>query len=264
MTRLYNTFHDLSRGFCGAYLVAEIKIFQHHTTTRTPLDKLTLRVYDIVKFSNKGRTSMIFQYGKTEIDYLKKRDKTLGRAIDAIGFIERSANYETSNADLFSALIKAVVGQQISTKAAATVWQRMEDGLGKVAPETILAISEGDLQSFGISFRKAGYIRGAAESVASGQLDILALHEKSDDQVVKELSSLNGIGTWTAEMLMLFAMQRPDILSYGDLAIHRGMQKLYRRKKITPEMFEGYRQRYTPHSSVASLYLWAIAGGAYI
>jgi len=204
----------------------------------------------------------VFIYGEREIAHLKKRDKTLGRAIDAIGHIERSANYETSNDDLFSALIKAVVGQQISAKAAATVWQRVEDGLGTVTPEAILGIKEEELQAFGISFRKVGYIRGAAEKVAMGSLDILALHSKTDAEVVGELSSLKGIGTWTAEMLMIFAMQRPDILSYGDLAIHRGMQTLYRRKKITPEMFEGYRQRYSPHGSVASLYLWAIAGGA--
>ncbi|MCL2235743.1 MAG: DNA-3-methyladenine glycosylase 2 family protein [Defluviitaleaceae bacterium] len=204
----------------------------------------------------------VFLYGEAEIAHLKKRDKTLGKAIDIIGHIERSANYETSNDDLFSALIKAVVGQQISTKAAATVWGRMEEGLGMVTPEAILGISEADLQAFGISFRKAGYIRGAAEKVVTGCLDIASLHSKTDAEIVKELSSLNGIGTWTAEMLMLFAMQRPDILSYGDLAIHRGMQTLYRRKKITPEMFEGYRRRYSPHGSVASLYLWAIAGGA--
>ena len=203
----------------------------------------------------------VFVYGEAEIAHLKKRDKTLGKAIDAIGHIERSANYETRDDDLFSALIKAVVGQQISTKAAATVWQRVEDGLGKVTPQTVLAISHEDLQAFGMSHRKAGYIHEAAEKVATGGLDILALHHKSDDEVVKELSRLNGIGTWTAEMLMLFAMGRPDILSFGDLAIHRGMQTLYRRKKITPEMFEGYRKRYTPHGSVASLYLWAIAGG---
>lgn len=205
---------------------------------------------------------MIFQYGNGEIEYLKKRDKTLGRAIDAIGFIERSANYETSNADLFSALIKAVVGQQISTKAATTVWQRMESGLGKITPENILTINQEDLQSFGMSFRKASYIRGAAENVASGKLDMSSLHQKTDDQVIKELTKLNGIGIWTAEMLMLFAMQRPNILSYGDLAIHKGMQKLYGHDKITPEMFQRYRRRYTPHGSVASLYLWAIAGGA--
>ena len=78
----------------------------------------------------------------------------------------------------------------------------------------------------------------------------------------QELSALDGIGIWTAEMLMLFSMQRPDILSFGDLAILRGMRMLYHHRKITRELFEKYRRRYSPYGSVASLYLWAIAGGA--
>ena len=78
-----------------------------------------------------------------------------------------------------------------------------------------------------------------------------------------ELAKVNGVGMWTAEMLMLFSMQRPDIFSFGDLAIHRGLRMLYRHKEVSRELFERYRRRYAPHGSVASLYLWAIAGGAY-
>ena len=104
------------------------------------------------------------------------------------------------------------------------------------------------------------YIRGAAEKVSDGSIDIGALHSKSDKEVCKELVKIKGVGIWTAEMLMLFSMQRPDILSFGDLAILRGMRMLYHHRKITHELFQKYRRRYSPHSSVASLYLWAIAG----
>jgi len=199
----------------------------------------------------------IFSYGDTELIHLKDRDKKLGKAIDAIGMIHREVR-----PDLFSALVNSIVGQQISSKAQVTIWQRMSTLLVEVTPERILAHTESELQSCGISFRKAAYIRGAAEKVASGSLDINALRGKSDADVCKELTQLDGVGIWTAEMLMLFSMQRPDIVSYGDLAIIRGMRMLYHRPEISRAQFDRYRKRYSPYGSVASLYLWAIAGGA--
>ena len=84
----------------------------------------------------------------------------------------------------------------------------------------------------------------------------------SDEEVCAKLSELNGIGVWTAEMLMIFSMQRPNVLSYGDLAIHRGLRMVYQHRKIDKEKFNKYWKRYTPYASVASLYLWAVAGGA--
>jgi len=199
----------------------------------------------------------IFKYGDTETTYLKNRDKTLGAAIDVIGPIRREVE-----PDLFCALVHSIVGQQISTKAQITIWKRIKDGLGKITPQAVLACTEAGIQSYGISFKKASWIRGAAERVLDGRLDINALRSKSDAQVCKELDLLDGVGIWTAEMLMLFSMRRKDILSYGDLAIQRGMRMLYHHRTITHRLFEKYRRRYSPYGSVASLYLWAIAGGA--
>jgi DNA-3-methyladenine glycosylase II len=199
----------------------------------------------------------IFRYGDVEIAYLKKRDKTLGEAIDQIGRIQREVN-----PNLFPALVKSIVGQQISAKAQATIWGRMKDGLGEITPKAVFSRSEAELQGCGITFKKAGYIRNAAEMVLNGRLDIDGLYGKTDTEVCKELARLNGVGVWTAEMLMLFSMQRPDILSYGDLAILRGMRMLYHHRKISRQLFEKYRCRYSPYGSVAGLYLWAIAGGA--
>ncbi len=199
----------------------------------------------------------VFVYGTKEIDYLKGRDKILATAIEEIGPIHREVI-----PDFFTALVKSIVGQQISTKAQITIWNRMCERLGEITPATILACSADGLQGFGITFKKVAYIRGAAEKLRDGTIDIIALQTKSDTEVCMELTKLNGIGVWTAEMLMLFSMQRPDILSFGDLAILRGMRMLYHHKKITRPLFEKYRRRYSPYSSVASLYLWAIAGGA--
>ena len=200
---------------------------------------------------------MIFVYGDEEISYLKKKDKALASAIDTIGKIEWAVNL-----NLFSALVNAIVGQQISTKAHATIWERMTNGLGEITPQSILDCSDDKLQGYGISFKKTAYIKGAAQRVFDGRLDIDALHQKSDEDICKELIQIDGIGLWTAEMPMLFSIQRPNILSFGDLAILRGMRMLYHHKVITKQLFEKYRQRYSPYGSVAGLYLWAIAGGA--
>jgi DNA-3-methyladenine glycosylase II len=198
----------------------------------------------------------IFKYGSIEIDYLKKKDKKLAEAIDRIGMIEREVK-----PDLFAALISSIVAQQISAKAADTVWNRIVERFGEVTPERLAQISIEEIQQCGLSMRKASYIMGITEAVIKGELNLEELTKLSDDEVSQRLSELNGIGVWTAEMLMIFSMQRPDIVSWGDLAIRRGMMMLYHHKELSKERFERYRRRYSPYGSVASLYLWAISAG---
>lgn len=198
-----------------------------------------------------------FTYGEKEISHLKARDPVLGQAIDRIGMIKREVHTE-----LFAALVNSIVGQQISTKAQVTVWNRMKEGLVEVTPQKVGQCTKEELQSFGISFRKAEYIKTAAERVLNGSLDLRGLSEAEDEQVKQELTKLPGVGVWTAEMLMTFSMQRPDIVSYSDLATQRGMRMLYHHRAITPKLFQKYARRYSPCGTVASLYLWAVAGGA--
>lgn len=198
-----------------------------------------------------------FNYGEKEITYLKKKDKRLGEAIDRIGKLEREVI-----PDLFAALVNAIVGQQISMKAQATIWQRLLDITGEITPESILGVSEEDLQSCGLSRRKVSYIRDTAQKIQNGELELEKLREMNDTEVCKVLSGLKGVGVWTAEMLMLFSMQRPDVFSYGDLAVRRGLCMLHHHKEMPPERFERYRRRYSPYGSTACLYLWAVAGGA--
>ena len=200
---------------------------------------------------------MYFEYGQKETDYLKSRDKKLGEAIDRIGHI-----YRKVDPDLFSSVIHHIIGQQISTAAQETIWKRLTDKVGTVDADTLLSMSREDLQSIGTTFKKVDYMKDFAEKVKTGAFDINALETMSDEEVIKQLSSLKGIGQWTAEMIMTFSMQRPDIVSYGDLAIHRGMRMLYRHRKIDALKFRRYRKRYSPYGSIASLYLWSIAGGA--
>ena len=198
-----------------------------------------------------------FPYGEKELAYLRKKDKKLSAVIDRVGHIERAVDD-----DLFSAVVHHIVGQQISTKAQATVWARVQNALGTVDAEHVLGYGEANLQSLGISFRKAEYITDFAEKVHTGAFDLDAVAHMPDAEAIRALSGLKGIGVWTAEMILLFCLQRPDILSYDDLAILRGLRMVYHHRSIDRRLFEKYRRRFSPYGSVASLYLWAVAGGA--
>lgn len=200
---------------------------------------------------------MYFVYGEKELTYLRRKDRRLSAAIDRIGHVDRAVD-----TDLFSSVVHHIVGQQISTKAQATIWQRMQDTLGTVNADTVLAAGVPQLQALGMTFRKAEYITDFAAKVQSGAFDIDAVAHMSDADAIRALSALKGIGVWTAEMILLFCLQRPDIFSFDDLAILRGLRMLYRHKEIDRARFETYRRRFSPYGSVASLYLWAIAGGA--
>ena len=200
---------------------------------------------------------MYFKYSEKETEYLKSHDKKLGEAIEKIGHI-----YRECDDDLFTSIVKQIVGQQISASAFKTVWNRVSEKLGDVTAETICSITDDELQSCGLSYRKVSYIKDFSRKVHNGEFDVEKLAEMTDEDVIKELSSLKGIGVWTAEMLLLFCMQRPDVVSFGDLAIIRGMRMLYRHREIDRKKFDRYRKRYSPYGSVASLYLWAISAGA--
>lgn len=198
-----------------------------------------------------------FSYGEKEIEYLKSRDKKLAEVIDRIGHV-----YREIDPDLFSSVVHNIIGQQISMKAEATIWGRVQEKLGSVTPESVNSLEISELQSLGMSFRKAEYISDFARKVADGSFDLDAVARMSDGDAIDALCSLKGIGVWTAEMLLLFCLQRPNILSFGDLAILRGMRMVYRHRKIDRKLFEKYRRRLSPYGSVASLYFWEVAGGA--
>ncbi len=200
---------------------------------------------------------LFFKYSEVEKEYLSGKDKRLAEIIEKVGHI-----YREVNPDLFSSLIYYIVGQQISTKALATIWLRMIEGLGEITPSSICAQTPQHLQSYGLTFKKVEYMLSVSQKIKSGEFYISALYDMNDEQVCQELSKLDGIGVWTAEMMMALSMQRPNIMSYGDLAIHRGMRMIFRHRKITKELFAKYHRKFSPYSTVASLYFWAVAGGA--
>lgn len=198
-------------------------------------------------------TPRFFDYGDDAIEHLSRRDRRLGEAITRLGRIERRVT-----PDLFPALVRCIVEQQISTKAAETIWGRLSERF-EVSPSALAAADVDAIQGCGVSMRKAGYISGIARAVASGELDLDAVAGMDDADVIRTLSAYPGIGVWTAEMLLIFSLGRPDVVSWDDLAIRRGMMRLYGHRSLTKERFARYRRRYAPHGSVASLYLWALS-----
>lgn len=157
----------------------------------------------------------------------------------------------------FEALLRAIVSQQISKAAAATVWDRLAAAADPLGPETVLALDEDALRAAGLSRQKAVYTRGLAEAVVSGSIDLDGMHARPDEEVIAELVSLKGIGRWSAEIYLLFALGRPDVFPADDLALMVGAQRLKRlecrpnRTKLT-EIAENWR----PWRSPAALLLW--------
>lgn len=197
------------------------------------------------------------EYGDDAVAYLSERDPRMADAIARIGHVWR-----VRDDDLFQAVVHSIVGQQISTRAQATVWARMRDGLGTVDAAHVAAASVEELQAFGMTYGKVGYIRDFALHVQDGSFDIAAVERMGDDEAIEALASLRGVGRWTAEMILTFCLNRPDVFAYDDLAIQRGLRMLYHHRRITRKLLERYRRRFSPYCSVASLYLWEVAGGA--
>ena len=197
------------------------------------------------------------QYGETETEYLKRKDKRLAEVIDRIGHIDRPMDD-----DLYSSVVHHIIGQQISSAAQKTIWNRLREKLGEVTPERMHTLSRDELQACGMTFRKAEYILDFTEQVVSGQFDLAAVAAMDDAEAIAALSRLKGIGVWTAEMILLFALGRKNIFAYDDLAVQRGLRMVYHHRKIDRKLFEKYRRRFSPYCSVASLYFWKAAAGA--
>ena len=195
-----------------------------------------------------------FSYGETEIEYLKTKDKKMAQCIEKYGIIKRNVN-----SDLFSAVIYQIIGQQISNKALSTIWNKTKSALKNITALSIKSATIDELRSFGISTRKIEYIKAFSDKVLSGEFDLSSVNNLSDEEVISTLSSLKGVGVWTAEMLLIFCLRRPNVFSFGDLAIKRGLCILYGHKQIDKTLFEKYRRRFSPYCSIASFYLWAVS-----
>ncbi len=199
---------------------------------------------------------MIFPYGEKELEYLKLRDARLGEIIDRVGFIEREVN-----CDIFSSIVKNIIGQQISNAALKTVEGRLMALIDEITPEKIYMLGTAAMRSCGISLKKAENIFNIAEQVFTGQINLEELRGMADGEIITRLTAFRGIGRWTAEMILIFCLNRQNILSFGDFGIRRGMEILYGDEKITRAKFNEYYERYCPYATVAGFYLWAVGNG---
>ena len=194
---------------------------------------------------------------------LAASDPTMAALIERVGKIDIATRMkrrsEERPVDAYGALLRAIVGQQLSTKAARTIYLRVIDLFGgsTPSPEQLLEAREEDLRAAGLSGRKTEYIRDLASHVLSGELELDRLDALSDEEVIAEIVAVRGLGQWTAEMFLLFHLERPDVLSGGDLGIRKAIQIEYGLEKMPPptqvlEIGEPWR----PYRSLASLYLW--------
>jgi DNA-3-methyladenine glycosylase II len=194
---------------------------------------------------------------------LAAADPTMAALIERIGKIDLAKRLrrrkEERPADAYGALLRAIVGQQLSTKAARTIYLRVLDLFdGKTpSPEQLLEASEADLRAAGLSGRKVEYIRDLAGHVISGELELDRLDRLEDEQVIEEIVAVRGLGQWTAEMFLMFHLKRPDVLSGGDLGIRKAIQIEYGLAEMpAPQEVLRIGEPWSPYRSLASLYLW--------
>jgi len=188
---------------------------------------------------------------------LMRRDPILATIIKRHGACALGAARDRF--DHFAMLVRAIVFQQLSTKAATTIHGRLLELMpdGKPTPPVLAALTDEQFRSAGISRQKTGYLRDLSEKVATGVVPLADVDALDDEAVIAALTQIKGIGRWTAEMFLIFRLQRPDVLPVSDLGIVNAMQKAYRmRKKPTPARMHKIAEAWRPYRSVASWYLW--------
>ncbi len=157
----------------------------------------------------------------------------------------------------FQTLARAVVGQQISVKAAQSVWNKTVLAVVKVTPENILAASDEALRAAGLSRQKVAYLRDLAAHFASGKIKPRRWHAMSDDAVIAELVEVKGIGRWTAEMFLIFYLMRPNVWPVDDIGLVRAVEKhYYAGERITKKQVIAHLEQFAPWATVATWYLW--------
>ena len=183
---------------------------------------------------------------------LAAADPVMGRTIAAA----RGAMLRPRR-DAFHSLARSIVGQQISVKAAESVWGRLAAHCGAVAPGALIGRSEEELRGCGLSRRKAGYLLGLARRFADGAIDPAALRRLDDEAAIAKLAEIKGIGRWTAEMFLIFHMLRPDVLPLADLGVQRAIAGLYAGgERLDAAGMRAVAEPWRPWRSVAVWYLW--------
>ena len=193
------------------------------------------------------------------LEELRRSDPVMRRLVDERGPLDEAERRRGRPLEPYGALVRSIVGQQLSTKAARSIYERLTalfDGRTP-SPEELLAADPEEVRSAGLSRPKVAYLRSLAEHVESGELELARLSELPDEEVTEQLTAVKGLGQWTADMFLIFHLGRPDVLPVGDLGIRRAVERAYDLSELPDaarltEIGEPWR----PHRSLASLYLW--------
>ena len=183
---------------------------------------------------------------------LAQRDGVMARLI-----LSYPNSVMSSRGQPFYTLVRSVVGQHISVKAADSIWARFVLLVPKVTPKHVLVQSMDSLRSVGLSARKAEYIHAVAEFFVQKRVGQAYWEQRTDNEIIEELSSIRGIGRWTAEMFLMFTLLRPNVFPVDDIGLLRGLEKNYHGARVTPSVARAvYFERFSPWASVATWYLW--------
>jgi DNA-3-methyladenine glycosylase II len=191
--------------------------------------------------------------------HLHRADPVMARLIDAGGPLPAKPDRRGRPEDPYGVLMRAIAGQQLSVKAASSIWQRLVDRFGRVpTPEQVLADDPEELRvACGFSRAKVAYLRSLAEHVVSGELELDRLPDLADGEVMRELTAVKGIGEWTAHMFLMFTLDRPDVLPTGDLGVRNAAMRAYGLERPpAPAELQQLPEPWRPHRTRACLYLW--------
>lgn len=193
------------------------------------------------------------------LTHLRASDPVLRELIDRYGPDGLGERREGGQRRHYGALVRAIVGQQLSTRAAAAIYRRLADRYGgrEPTPQEILADDPDELRSVGLSRAKVVFLRSLAEHVMDGSLELERLDELPDEEVIARLTAVKGIGTWSAHMFLMFHLQRPDVLAVGDLGIRKAMVSTYGLDALpAPAEMEAIAACWRPYRTLACRYLW--------
>ena len=189
-------------------------------------------------------------YWETAKKELSENDIILSRIINKFDDLEL-----ISRGDIFFTLIRSIIGQQISVKAASTVWSRFTEKVGEITPKNILSVDFEDLRSCGLSQKKTEYVIGISESWH--EYSLFDWNKMDDEEVIEKLIKLRGVGKWTAEMILIFTLLRPDVFPIGDIGMIRGIEKSYNSGvRMSNDELYALSEKWKPWRTVACCYMW--------
>ncbi len=181
-----------------------------------------------------------------------KKDPKMGELVDILGPLEKPK----MTSDLLKDVLETIVSQQLSVKAASTIWSRFEKLVGSVVPGNPILFDAGALRSVGVSLQKSKYIADTCSHFASGEIDQSHLASLSDEEVISKLTKIKGIGRWSSEMILMFSLGREDVFSLGDLGLKTAVSRLYGVERDDLVAIEKISRAWSPFRSYASRYLW--------